>query len=302
MSSEVSRPLPRLLALVAAGLLAIVVPAVAGAQPQTPSASPSTTTTVSTTSAPINPETGSTYPTTSTNVLVTSPPPTVAPSTTVAAAVVGRSWPVDVPAGCAEPALPDVVFVGTVQEMDARTARYRIDQLRAGTVDQLSYQGLIDIRYGIDTKYLEPGRQYLVGAAVDAEAGALVSRVTGAAPLFGGDEVIGQSETDATCPTLDDPVRTLLTNGLPIDSGLLRPLEEEQGKVLRSIVVPVVVAIAIVFGLAALRWVLYGMGWGISETLRTSREPQALRRARRLQRDAHEHPSAVGHPGPSGDR
>ena len=221
------------------------------------------------------------YATTSTNVLVTSPPPTVAPSTTVAAQTVGRRWPVEVPAGCNEPALPDVVFIGTVQDTDYQTGRFRIDQPRAGAIQEYSYQGLIDVHYGVDTKYLVAGRQYLVAARADAATGVLTSKVSEPAPLFGGDEVIGQSESAADCPVLVDPVRTLLTNGLPVDSGLLRPLEEARSDVLRSIVAPLLLALAIVFGLVMLRWILTGVGWGAATVVRNAHDTPGIRRVRR---------------------
>ena len=267
--------LARLLALVLGALIFVVVPAVATAQEDddeatTPAATTSTTD-------------DTLYPTTSTNVLVTSPPPTVAPSTTVAAQSVGRRWPVDVPAGCNEPALPDVVFIGTVQDTDFRTGRFRIDQPRAGAISEYSYQGLIDVRFDTDTKYLVAGRQYLVAATLDPATGALTSKVSEAAPLFGGDEVIGQSESDAECPVLEDPVRTLLTNGMPVDSGLLRPLADSRSDVVRSLVGPLVVAIAIVFGLVVVRWIITGVGVGASTMARHAHDTPGIRRVRRTE-------------------
>jgi hypothetical protein len=265
--------LARLLALVVGALILVVVPAAATAQEDDDEGSPATTSTTAETL----------YPTTSTNVLVTSPPPTVAPPTTVAAQSVGRRWPVDVPAGCDEPALPDVVFIGTVQDTDFRTGRFRVDQPRAGAIAEYSYQGLIDIRFGTDTKYLVAGRQYLVAAALDPATGALTSKVSEAAPLFGGDEVIGQSESDAECPVLEDPVRTLLTNGMPVDSALLRPLRDARSDVLRSLVGPLLIAIAIVFGLVVVRWIITGVGVGASTMARHAHDTPGIRRVRRTE-------------------
>ena len=83
------------------------------------------------------------------------------------------------------------------------------------------------MRYGIDTKYLEKGEQYLVGASVDPAAGVLVVEGPRAAePLFGGDEVIGAAESDVDCPVIDDPVRTLPLDGTPVDAGVLSPLTD----------------------------------------------------------------------------
>ena len=265
--------LARLLGLVVGALILVVVPAVATAQEDDDEPDDTQETLPD----------DSVYPTTSTNVLVTSPPPTVAPSTTVAAQQIGRQWPVDIPTGCDAPPLPEVVFVGTVMATDFQTGRFRIDQLRAGSVEGLSYEGVIDIRYGIDAKYLEVGRQYLVAASIDPATNVLTSRITEPAPLFGGDEVIGQSEVDVECPVLDDPVRTLRTNGLPVDSGLLRPLSDARGDVLRSIAIPLGLALAIVFGVVLVRWILTGLGWGVGTLFQRGRETPAIRRLHREQ-------------------
>jgi hypothetical protein len=202
----------------------------------------------------------------------------------VAAQTVGRRWPVEVPSGCNEPALPELVFIGTVQDTDFQTARFRVDQPRAGSIQDYSYQGLVDVRYGVDTKYLVAGSQYLVAAALDPATGALTSKVGAPAPLFGGDEVIGRSESDADCPRLEDPIRTLLTNGLPVDSALLRPLEDARSDVLRSIVGPLLLALAIVFGLVLLRWILTGLGWGVGTMVRNAHDTPGIRRVRRTSR------------------
>lgn len=271
--------LARLLSLVIGALLFLVVPAVVEAQEDDDDTEQNQSGQDPDDTRPEDTE----FPTTSTNVLVTSPPPTVAPSTTVAAQQEGRRWPVDVPAGCDAPPLPDVVFVGTVIATDFQTGRFRIDQLRAGSIDGLAYEGLIDVRYGIDAKYLTVGHQYLVAASIDEATHVLTSRITEPAPLFGGDEVIGQTESDVECPVLADPVRTLLTNGLPVDSGLLRPLEEARGDVLRAILIPLGLAFAIVFGLVLVRWILTGLGWGIGAIVQRSRETPAIRRLHRTE-------------------
>lgn len=276
MSSEPRRPSRRrLLGIVAVAGFAVAVPAWATAD-QPPAAAPDPTTAGSPTRATGPSE--SRFPPTSTNVLVTSPPPTVAPPTTVAAQVVGRQWPVAIPDGCAEPALPDVVFVGTVETTDYRTARFRIDQLRAGAVDAFSADGLIDIRYGIDAKFLADGQQYLVGASLDPSVGVLVSKVAAAAPLFGGDQVIGRTESESECPELTDPVRTLLTNGRPVDSGIVRPMREASGSVVRSLALPLIAAGVIILGLVSFRWLVTGLGWSISRGLARSRPSAQPRR------------------------
>lgn len=224
-----------------------------------------------------------TGPTTTLVPLVTSPAPTSAPATTIAAPTSGRSWPVLVPPGCPAPALPDVVFLGTLQATDFRTGRFHVDQVRAGVIQRYAYGDQVDVRYGIDTKYLEVGDQYLVGASQDPDTALLSSRVTAAAPLFGGDQIIGATESDVACPMLDDPVRTLRPNGLSVESGVLTPLSDDTDGILRSILLPLAVAVGIVLGVVALRWFLTGLGYGVGSLIRSTRdtrEVSAVKRSR----------------------
>ena len=52
--------------------------------------------------------------------------------------------------------------------------------------------GLVDVRYGIDAKYLDEGDQYLIGALLRPAAFSRCGRgCSPASPTFGGDEIIG---------------------------------------------------------------------------------------------------------------
>ena len=108
----------------------------------------------------------------------------------------GRQPLVDVPVGCPIQPLPDVVFVGTAVDSDYRTVRFRVDQVRAGDIGQFASQGLVDVRYGIDAKYLDDGDQFLIGALYDSTIQSLRSRVKPESPTFGGDEIIGATESE----------------------------------------------------------------------------------------------------------
>ncbi len=202
-----------------------------------------------------------------------------APTTAVPAGANGgeRQWPVPIPNGCDAPPLPAVVFLGTLEDADYRTGRFRVDQVRAGDMARYSYGGVVDVRFGIDTKYLEKGTQYLVGARFDAQNEVLTSKVRSAEPLFGGDEIIGAAETDVDCPVLEDPIRTMLPDGSSVESGVLNPLTDAKRSLLRAILLPAGVAVAAMFGLVALRWLLTGIGWGLSSFTRTVKEPREVR-------------------------
>ncbi len=233
---------------------------------------------------------------TTTVPLGTTPPTSTAPTTTVPAATSGRQWLVPVPTGCDVPALPDVVFVGTLLETgtpagapesaEYETGRFQVDQARAGAVERYSYGGVIDVRYGIDTKYLDEGERYLVGASVDPAAGVLVSKVQTIEPLFGGDEVIGAAESDISCPVIDDPVQTLDPDGTPVDAGVLSPLLGAKRSILRSLLVPMTIAFGVIFGLVLLRWLITGVVRGTGSVIRIAAEPREVRAATRTRPNA----------------
>jgi hypothetical protein len=191
----------------------------------------------------------------------------------------GRQPLVEVPVGCPIQPLPDVVFVGTAVDSDFRTVRFRVDQVRAGDIGQFASSGLVDVRYGIDAKYLEGGDQYLIGALYDPNIQSLRSRVQPESPTFGGDEVIGATESDLECPELVDPLRTMHTDGSSIDSGVLSPFFGNRDGLLRSILLPIAVVCAVVFALAAFRWFLTGFGRGVESIARTSSTTPAARTA-----------------------
>lgn len=166
---------------------------------------------------------------------------------------------VPVPIGCEAPPLPHIVFVGRVVDTDFRTARYEIAQVRAGQPQPFANQGLIDVRYGLDVQYLDDGETYLVSALVHPDLGILVSSVTEPIRHFGGDEVIGVSETDVRCPEFEDPMRTLHTDGTPIEGGVLDPLLSARVRILGSFLVPAAIAVGVIFLLSMLRLSLAGL-------------------------------------------
>ena len=195
---------------------------------------------------------------------------------------------VQAPAGCLVPAPADVAFVGTVIGKDEfvqkGTVRYQIDQVRAGNASPYSVDGVIDVRYGPDSQYLELDSQYLVAAAVDQRIGALGSKVAPEAPLFGGDAVVGLEDTEVECPVIDDPVMTLNLDGTPIESGLLKPFFEDKRLLLATIGVPAaIVAIALV-GLVLLRRLLDVGFNGIFALARAAVTPSPDHRVARVRR------------------
>jgi hypothetical protein len=166
---------------------------------------------------------------------------------------------IPVPTGCAAPAMPHVVFVGEVVDRDYRTVRFEIQRIRSGSAAPFASDELIDIRYGLDAQYLDDDRVYLVSAVVDPDLGILISRATPPIEHFGGDEVIGVSETDVDCPVVEDPMRTLHPDGTAVEGGVLDPLRESKVRILGAFLVPFAVAVGVIFLLAMFRLSLSGL-------------------------------------------
>ncbi len=158
-----------------------------------------------------------------------------------------------VPAGCASAPPAAAVFAGTLQARGAESARFHVEQVRAGSLDGFALGDLVDVGYGSDVRYLDDGESYLVGVAADAQSGRLTSKVREPQPLFGGDAVIGINDSDVSCPAIEDPVRTLHADGTALDVGVLTPLHGSKRRLLRAILRPLLLAFAALAVLAAIK-------------------------------------------------
>jgi hypothetical protein len=198
-----------------------------------------------------------------------------------------------VPPGCPVPQPADVAFVGTVLDKDGfiekGTVRFRIDQVRAGDALPYAFNGVIDVRFGPDSQFLDREAQFLVSAAVDPEIGALASKVSPETPFFGGDAVVGLEDTDVECPTIDDPVQTINLDGTPVDSSLLQPFFSDKRLLLATIGVPAAIVGAALIGLVLLRRGL-DIGFnGIFALGRAAVSPSPDHRVSRVRSHASEH-------------
>lgn len=183
------------------------------------------------------------------NVAQAAPPPPEDP----AAEPSGELIPV--PLGCPRPDPAAVAFVGTMIGKDdvTQVVRFRIDQIRAGSAAPWAIDGLIDVRYGDDYRFLDEGEQYLVGAGSDPVYGVLSSRVRPAEPTFGGNDVIGVDDLAVECPELDDPVRTVNLDGTSVDSGVLSLLTEDRRLLLATVGVPAALVFAALLAIVVLK-------------------------------------------------
>ncbi len=214
------------------------------------------------------------------------PVETVTPATTLPPGVLPPALGplVVVPPGCSAPAPARAVFVGQLANTDQppTTARFRLDRVLAGNLDGYAGGNLVDVRYGEETHFLELGTQYIVGVAVDAESGLLVSTMREATPLFGGDAVIGANDSDIDCPHVEDPVRTLQADGTPVDTGVLTPLKGQRSSMMGAVLRPLAVAFGVLVGLVLVKHLVFGIGRSLREM--SASEPPPRTRGKRRHR------------------
>ena len=167
-----------------------------------------------------------------------------------------------IPVGCAPPPVSQAVFIGKVEVLDATQAVFELVRLRSGSLAGYSTETPnnlgtvvteVGIYYGRDVKFLEIGATYLVGTALDPTTGRIFSRVTGAAPLFGGNQVADINNSGVVCPTHPDVARTLNTDGSTIESGVLSGFRGESGRMVFAIVVPAALVLLVLVTLVLVR-------------------------------------------------
>jgi len=208
----------------------LAVPAVlAIASPAMASSDPTATTVPSAPEATVDEQAGVTSPS------LAGPAGTVPSATTT------------IPVGCAPPPVSQAVFIGKVEVLDATQAVFELVRLRSGSLAGYSTETPnnlgtvvteVGIYYGRDVKFLEIGATYLVGTALDPTTGRIFSRVTEAAPMFGGNQVADINNSGVVCTTYPDVARTLNPDGSTIESGVLSGLRGESRRIVFAIVVP----------------------------------------------------------------
>lgn len=154
-----------------------------------------------------------------------------------------------VPEGCALPPVAQAVFVGSVQAIDPVSARFSVSQVRAGSLDGYAAGDAVEVRYGADVKFLEKGKEYIVGVALDPSTQKLSSTVRDSAELFGGNEVAGGG---AECPRFEAAARTINTDGSSIESGVFSNFLGDPARLAAAVLLPSVLVFLL---LVALVWV-----------------------------------------------
>jgi hypothetical protein len=172
------------------------------------------------------------------------------------------------PPGCVVPEPALAVFRGRVLNIDdpPTLAQFRVLSMLAGSLDGHTSADRVLIGYGQEASFLEVGVEYIVGVRLDLDSNRLVSRILRPAPLFGGDAVIGVEDTNLECPRIEDPISTLLSDGSSVDSGVLTPLQDSGSELVKSVLQPLMIALALLIALAFVKNFLFAMGRSLRES------------------------------------
>lgn len=163
-----------------------------------------------------------------------------AASTTSAAPASSTTSTTQAAARC-DPVAPTAsVFVGTVVSRQPTNVRFRVDEVRTGPALGATE---VDVTYLRDARFFDVGTRYLVSASLDPDTNLYVSKVR------------SRRGEDPRC-TAKDPIRTVLANGTPIDTGVFTGLHGTRNKVLRAFLLPLGVALGVLAALVALKWLV----------------------------------------------
>jgi hypothetical protein len=168
-----------------------------------------------------------------------------------------------IPEGCFAQTIPQVVFIGKVENVSDASVSFSIQKTISGDASAyVSGDGRVEVQYGTDGKFLDTGSVYIVGAVTDPFSPILVSKVRPETTTLGG--AIGQTNTGDACPTFEDAVITLHEDGTSVNTGVLRPLMKN--KVL--IVLVLLASVAIAFGGLTTVVIMQRTKRGIARTMR----------------------------------
>ena len=163
------------------------------------------------------------------------------------------------PAGCVAPRAAIATFLGELVSADDGAAIFSVVQVRGGSLGAYVNAGAISIRYAErETRFLQVGTTYLVGAGGSELFSTLESKVRAKKQLFAGDAVVGVDESDKPCPVIEDPVLTLLPNGQSINAGVFSLLRNGRGGLVQAAVLPLLFALVFLVGLVITKRLFVG--------------------------------------------
>ena len=205
-----------------------------------------------------------------------------------------------IPVGCDPLIVPQAIAVVTFSQMDgpvrngksntdprlAKTTRFNIDGVRAGSLDGFGNGKQIDIDYGADKQFLVLGHTYVAALATDPVTGTLTSKLKIQPKMFGGNQVIGVDDKPNNCPQVVDTIITTELDGKSVDTGMLSKFKADKKDLALAFAKPAAVVFAILialvllkhFGMAMWQWVRR-FRFGVQKTRARGKRIKAARKA-----------------------
>lgn len=155
------------------------------------------------------------------------------------------------PPGCPPAPVALAVFVGEATDRDDTSVTYRVDQIRAGSLDVYLRDGAVTVRYGGDARHLEIGRSYIVGVtAADPAAQLLQSTIRDDAIVIGEPEGLS---VGPVCPEFEEVARTLNDDGTAVRASAVAVFFSQAWRVLAAVVLPALMVFAFLLGAVFVR-------------------------------------------------
>lgn len=174
-----------------------------------------------------------------------------AESTTTSTSTTLPSAVTTLPPGCAPAPVALAVFVGEATSRDDTTVTYRVDQVRAGSLDVYLREGSVTVRYGGDARHIETERSYIVGVtAADPAAQLLQSTIRDEAVVMG--EAEGLS-VGPVCPEFEEVARTLNDDGTAVEASAVAVFFSEPWRVVAAVLLPALMVLALLVGAVFVR-------------------------------------------------
>lgn len=205
-----------------------------------------------------------------------------------------------IPVGCDPLIVPQAIAVVTFAQMDgpvrngksntdprlAKTTRFNIDSVRAGSLDGFGNGKQIDIDYGPDKQFLVLNHTYVAAVAADPVTGKLTSKLKIEPKMFGGNQVIGVDDKPNNCPRVVDTIITTELDGSLVDTGMLSKFTADKKDLVLAFAKPAAAVFAVLlglvllkhFGLAMWQWVRR-FRFGVQETRARGKRIRAARKA-----------------------
>lgn len=172
-------------------------------------------------------------------------------STTTSTSTTLPSAVTTLPPGCPPAPVALAVFVGEAISRDDTSVTYRVDQVRAGSLDVYLREGAVTVRYGGDARHLETGRTYIVGVtAADPAAQLLQSTIRDDAIVIGEPEGLS---VGPVCPEFEEVARTLNDDGTAVRASAVAVFFSQGWRVVAAVVLPAFMVLALLLGAVFVR-------------------------------------------------